>query len=84
MTRDPDDRSVARRQQRPCVRERLRILDDETLLLVDGIERLSWIDRMRLLHRRGGGGMVVTLHCRVISLPVWIATRPSAELLDDT
>lgn len=83
MTRDPDDRSVTRREQWRFVHERLRMLDGETLLLVDGIERLSWIDRMRLLHRRGGGEMVVTLHCRVISLPVWIATRPSAELLDD-
>lgn len=83
MTRDPDDRSVSRRQQRQYVRERLRMIDDATLLLVDGIERLRWIDRMWLLRRKRGTGMVVTLHRPAMALPVWIATQPTTQLLDE-
>lgn len=75
-------------QRRQWLQARFARVTPQTILLIDGIERLPWSQRFRLLHstaRQGRcGGLVVTLHrpCRWTRLPVWVHTRPTLELLE--
>lgn len=77
----------SRRAQRSSVANRLRELEPGTLLLVDGIERLAWLDRQRLVHWTASesrvAGLIVIVHHRRnwLRLPTWIETRPSETLL---
>jgi hypothetical protein len=83
----------SRSQQRAIITEQLAELDSGTLLLVDGIERLTWLDRQRLICRTAApsrvAGVVMIVHHRNICLrlPTWIETRPSellvCELLEE-
>ena len=49
------------------------------VVLVDGIERVSWLQRTRL-YRRTSAGLVVTVHRRC-RLPTWIHLKSSPELI---
>lgn len=85
------DRSggVPRRQQLAIVAAQLQALNSGTLLLVDGVERLTIFDRLRLVHHtaaasRVAGLIVIVHHSRHwLRLPTWIETQPSASLLSD-
>jgi hypothetical protein len=59
----------------------------DSVLLVDGMERLSLRQRWNLLRAtRRGPGLVVNLHheCRFPEkIPIWIRTRTSPELIAD-
>ncbi len=80
---------VARRQQQAMVADQLLGLNRGTLLLVDGIERLTWLDRQRLVHQTATvsqvAGLIVIVHQprHWLRLPTWIETQPSAALLND-
>lgn len=75
-------------QRRQWLRARFKHITSQTLVLIDGIERLSWSQRFWLLHRTAHpkrcGGVVVALHeqRRWARLPVWLRTRPTLELLE--
>ena len=77
----------SRRQQRSSIANRLLELDAATLLLVDGIERLTWLDRQWLIHMTASAsqvaGLIVIVHRRRnwLRLPMWIETRPTENLL---
>lgn len=80
-------RVTSRRQQRSSVAQRLSEMDAHTLLLVDGIERLTWFDRQWLVQKTASSsrvaGLIVIVHHRSnwLRLPVWIETRPTEDLL---
>jgi len=77
----------SRRQQRSLLADQLRQLDAGTLLLVDGIERLTWLERQWLVHRTASAhqaaGLIAIVHHRrnLLRLPTWIETRPTEALL---
>ena len=79
----------SRRQQRSLLADQLRDLDSGTLLLVDGIERLTWLERQWLVHRTASehqaAGLIAIVHHRLnlLRLPVWIETAPTQDLLVD-
>ena len=51
------------------------------VLLLDGIERLNWLQRRQLYKRnRNAAGLVITRHQQG-KLPVWIGTQTSPELM---
>ena len=51
------------------------------VLLLDGIERLNWLQRRQLYKRtRNAAGLVITRHQQG-KLPVWIGTQTSPELI---
>ncbi len=55
--------------------------ENGAILLVDGIERLSFMSRWQLFRQtRRGAGLVVTAH-RSCSLPTWIHCKTSPELM---
>lgn len=71
----------------------LELLDEcspQTILLVDGIERLSWSRRIRLLGLRPNWiresslprSIVVTTH-RAVGLPVWLHTRSNPAIMEE-
>ncbi len=78
---------TSRRQQRSSIAQQLRELDAHTLLLVDGIERMTWFDRLWLVHKTASpsqvAGLIVIVHHRRnwLRLPVWIETQPTEDLL---
>jgi hypothetical protein len=78
---------TAKRRQRRAVRGVLDGVDQGTLVLVDGIERLNWWQRQWLVRRtaspRKVAGLVVIVHHRhhCLPLPTWVQAVPSAELL---
>lgn len=77
----------SRKQQRAAIADQLSDLDSGSLLLVDGIERLTWLDRQRLVQQTAArarvAGLVVIVHRRhhLLRLPIWIETRPTEALL---
>lgn len=83
-----NDFGLSDRQRRQWLRARFKHITSQTLVLIDGIERLSWSQRFGLLrrtaHPKRCGGVVVALHeqRRWTRLPVWLRTRPTVELLE--
>ncbi|MFK7770423.1 MAG: AAA family ATPase [Mariniblastus sp.] len=53
------------------------------LLIIDGIERLSWMKRSLLIAhcKRSKNGLLITSHRRVVGLPVVFETKPNVEML---
>ena len=61
--------------------EALEASAKDKILLVDGIERLSFFQRRRLYREtRNRTGLVVNVHSKC-QLPTWIKCRPSVSLL---
>ena len=58
-------------------------LDDETQLILDGYERVSWWWRRRfeVLCRKRGAGLLVTAH-QPLGLPPLVHTEPTDELAE--
>lgn len=82
-----DDFGLTVRQRRQWLQMRLASVTSHTVLLVDGLERLPWSQRLRLIYGIGRptrcAGLVVTLHqpSAWTRLPIWIRTQPTLELL---
>lgn len=75
-------------QRRQWLQTRLARVTPNTVLLVDGLERLPWPQRLWLTSWAGRpkrcAGLVATLHGPRIwaRLPIWIRTLPTIELLE--
>ncbi len=78
-----------RRHQRRSIRQQLEMLDRHTILLIDGLERLSWLEQQWLVRRTASptrcAGTVVTVHrfAMRFGISVWIKTTPTRALLDE-
>lgn len=87
--RNPAAAEVGRRRQRQHVRARLNEIDRGTVLLVDGIERLTWLDQLWLVRHSASrtrcAGLVVNLHRPApwLGLRTWVRTDPTPGLLQD-
>ncbi len=83
-----DDFGLPRLQRKQWLHERLARLTGRSILLIDGIERLPWPQRLWLIHVAAQttrcAGLVVTLHqpCRWVRLPIWVRAQPSVALLE--
>lgn len=80
---------IDRSAQRRWLRSFLADVPADSMLLVDGIERLSRSDRSHLIQSRANadasGGLIATVHRirRFDRLKPWVTTAPSKELLLD-
>ncbi len=87
-TSTSDDFGLTRLQRKPWLCERLARLNSQSVLLLDGIERLPWSQRMWLIHCAARparcAGVVVALHqpCRWMRLPIWVRAQPTVALLE--
>lgn len=88
LRRTDDDFGLTARQRRHWLHTRLASVTCRTVLLVDGVERLPWSQRLQLIYRTGGSarcaGLVVTLHqpSAWTRLPIWVRTQPTFALLE--
>jgi hypothetical protein len=63
------------------IQQAMTCSQNEAVLLVDGIERLSFIQRRQLLKRtKRGPGLVVAVH-QACNLPTWVHCRTNPELM---
>ena len=70
-----------RDQHQPMLREAITLSEQGHVLLVDGIERLSFFQRRDLIKRtRNSAGLIVTQH-HTGKLPTWIKTETTPELM---
>jgi len=73
--------SQIREQHQPMLREAIKLSKQGHVLLVDGIERLSFFQRRNLIKRtRNSAGLIVTQH-HTGKLPTWIKTETTPELM---
>lgn len=84
------DRSGLTRQgQLEWLHSRLAEAQQQTWILIDGLERLCWRDGWCLTRRWASpqrcAGLVVTLHRpqRTLQLAPWVRTRPTADLVSE-
>jgi len=89
LSSEPPEHAVDRKTQRAFIEKTLHSLNRNTVLLVDGIERMTWIDRQRLVRFQASpqrcAGLVITAHqdCRILGLKTWVRAKPTANLLNE-